>query len=101
MASSKSGDHVGCGRAAGHDRHTRLAGCMGVARRHVTGSLLMAHQDMTNTRLDQWVVYGQDGTTGHAKYGLYALMLQRFEHRLGSVNLHHSPALFSSIVISV
>ncbi len=78
----KRGDDVGRAGAARHHGHARAARHHGVPLRHVPRSLLVAHEDVADGRVEDRVVDGQDGTPRQPEHDLYPLHLQAADEGL-------------------
>ena len=77
--------------AAGTARDHRDAGPPGrvrVARRHVAGALLVAHEDVADRRVDERVVDGEDRPTREAEHHLHTFHLETLDQGLGTGQLH-------------
>ena len=93
----RGGVHVGVGqwrhdvggpRPARDHGHSGTTGHHGVALGHVPGTLLVAHQDVADGRVDDRVVDGQDGAAGQAEHDVDALHLEALDEGLCSCHLH-------------
>jgi hypothetical protein len=51
---------------------------------HVTGALLVTHEDVTNLGFNEWVVRRKDASTRETEHHFHVLVLQRTDERLGS-----------------
>ena len=63
---------------------------MGITLGHVAGTLLVAHEDVADRRVEQRVVGGQNAAAGQAEDGFNALHLQRPDEGLRPGDLHVS-----------
>ena len=63
----------------------------GVALGHVTGALLVSHEDMTNGGVDQRVIDGKNGAAGQAEDRVDPLLFEALDKCLRSCELHHCP----------
>jgi hypothetical protein len=77
-------DDVGGARSARDHGDTGAAGRECVALGHVPGSLLVAHEDVADTRVDQRVVDGQNGAAGQAEDGVDPLLFEALYEGLRS-----------------
>ncbi len=59
-----------------------------VAARHVSGALLVAHEDVADRRVDERVVDGQDRSAGEAEHDLHVFHLETLDEGLGAGQLH-------------
>ena len=94
-----SGDRVGGARPGSHQHHSGLAGGAGVAVRHVSRALLVAHQDVLDVvLLVDGVVDVKHGAARIAEQEFDALVLEKLEHdfRSGKVHLDFSPGSFAN-----
>ena len=87
-ASHERRDDVGRRGTARDHRDTGPAGRVRVARRHVPGALLVAHEDVADRRVDQRVVDGEDRPAREAEHDLHAFHLETLDEGLGSGQLH-------------
>ncbi len=81
-------DDVGRPGTAGDHGHAGSTGHLGVALGHVAGPLLMAHEDVTDRRVEDGVVDRQDGAAGEAEHDLDPLHLQALDQGLCSCEFH-------------
>ncbi len=84
-------DDVRGARTAGHHGHTGSTRGERVSLGHVTGTLFVAHEDVTNRRVDQRVVHGQDRPTRQPENGVHPLLLEALDECLGSCKFHDVP----------
>ncbi len=61
---------------------------MGVTLGHVTSTLFVTHEDVTDGRVEQGVVGGKDAAAGETENGLHMLHLQRLDEGLGPGEFH-------------
>ena len=80
------------GRPRRHHGHPRATGDVGVALGHVTGALLVAHQDVADGRVQDRVVGGQDAPAGEAEHDVDSLHLQALDESLGTGEFHGAPS---------
>ena len=82
-----AGDQIGRPRAGGDHTHPYLAGDAGIARGHVPGVLLGAHQGISDLRvLLQHVYNGADGGSGIAEDVVHLLPQKAFDQCLCSIH---------------
>jgi hypothetical protein len=74
------GHEVGRPGPRGCERHTDLAGRLGVALGGVAATGLVAHQHMADAGVIERVVGGQVGATGEAEYDIDALGFKALHH---------------------
>ena len=95
-----AGDQVGGSRAGGDHAHPHLAGNAGIARGHVPGVLLGAHQGIADLRvLLQHVYNGADGGSGIAEDVVHLLLQQAFDQCLCSIHGNVTSVKFLSCVL--
>ena len=87
-ASHERRDDVGRRGTARDHRDAGPAGRVRVARRHVPGALLVAHEDVADRRVDERVVDGEDRSAREAEHDLHAFHLETLDEGLGSGQLH-------------
>ena len=85
---AQRGDDIRGRRSRGDHGHTWAAGGVGEPLGHVAGALLMAHQHMTDRRVDQRVVHRKDGPAGQPEQDVHTLVLEGLHQRLTAVHLH-------------
>ena len=61
---------------------------MRVALGHVAGTLLVAHEDVADRRIDEGVVDGQDRAAREAEHDLHPFHLEALDEGLGPTQLH-------------
>ena len=91
-------NHVGCCGTTCHHGNTWAARDMCVTLGHVPSALFVTNQDMTDRRLDQWVVRGQDATARQTKHHFHVFHFQAANERLRAGDLF---ALFMVIRLPV
>jgi hypothetical protein len=64
------------GVTTGDHGNARTTSDVRITLGHVTGTLLVTHQDVANSRLEQRVVCRQDATTWQTKHHIYVLHLE-------------------------
>ncbi len=72
----------------GHDRYSRPTGRERVSLGHVSRTLLVAHEDVSDRRVDERVVDRQDRAAGQAEHHVDALALEALDQGLGSGEFH-------------
>ena len=75
-------------RPGRHQRHSWSPGDVGIALGHVPSALLVAHEDVTDRRLQQRVVGRQDAPTREPEDDVDRLHLQGLDEGLGSGEFH-------------
>ncbi len=84
-------DDVGGAGPTGDHRDTGTPGCERVSFGHVASTLLVTNEDVTNRRVDNRVVDGQDRPPGQAEDRVDPLVLQALDECLRSSELHNAP----------
>ncbi len=84
-----SRDQVGGAWPRGGYADAYFSGSSGVAVGHVSGSLLVAYQDMLESGVVDDIVEGQQHTAGKAEDYIYPFSLQALYYRLTSSHLSH------------
>ena len=95
---------IGCGNAAdriggprtGCDQaNPYLTRSPGIAIRRMNSSLLVAHQDMLEISLDQFMIYVDDGRPGIAENGAHPFIFQDFQKYFSSCSFNNNTPLIS------
>jgi hypothetical protein len=60
----------------------------------VAGTLLVAHENVADAGIEQWVIDGQDCAARQPENGIDALLFQTLDECFGSSELHNVPLLF-------
>ena len=81
-------DQVGSSRAASNHGYARATSDVGITFGHVPRALFVAHQNVTNRRLQERVVGGQNAATRIAEHDVDTFHLERFDERFSSCDFH-------------
>jgi len=69
-------DSIRSTRSGGHQAYPWFAGRSGIAVRGMDGALLMTYQNVADVRLDELIVYVDDGTARETEDNFHFLILQ-------------------------